>query len=91
MWVVSWWRIGCCQCADRLRWAIAHPKGAAFDPTLRPCDGLRVVVDDDLDGYISKEEFQIMYKRCVSDETGLEPRKLYNLTQFMMYDKSNRG
>lgn len=37
-------------------------------------------VDDDLDGYISKDEFEIMYKRCVSDTTGLEPRKLYNLT-----------
>ena len=37
-------------------------------------------VDDDLDGFISKDEFQIMYKRCVSDKTGLEPRKLYNLT-----------
>ena len=48
-------------------------------------------VDDDLDGFISKEEFQIMYKRCVSDKTGLEPRKLYNLTQFLMYDKNFYG
>jgi Ca2+-binding EF-hand superfamily protein len=48
-------------------------------------------VDDDLDGYISKDEFQIMYKRCRYDKSGLEPRKLYNLTQFLMYDKSNRG
>ena len=37
-------------------------------------------VDDDLDGYVSQEEFNIMYKRCISDETGLEPRKLFNLT-----------
>ena len=36
-------------------------------------------VDDDLDGYVSKEEFLTMYKRCISDETGLEPRKLFNL------------
>ena len=48
-------------------------------------------VDDDLDGFVSKEEFQIMYKRCVSDQTGLEPRKLYNLTQFLMYDKTFTG
>jgi Ca2+-binding EF-hand superfamily protein len=48
-------------------------------------------VDDDLDGYVSKDEFQIMYKRCRYDKTGLEPRKLYNLTQFLMYDKDYRG
>ena len=48
-------------------------------------------VDDDLDEYVSKEEFQIMYKRCRYDKTGLEPRKLYNLTQFLMYDKNFKG
>lgn len=48
-------------------------------------------VDDDLDGFVSKDEFQIMYKRCRYDKTGLEPRKLYNLTQFLMYDKEFRG
>jgi Ca2+-binding EF-hand superfamily protein len=36
-------------------------------------------VDEDLDGAVSKNEFEIMYKRCVSDKTGLEPRKLFNL------------
>ena len=48
-------------------------------------------VDDDLDGYISKQEFQVMYKRCVSDKTGLEPRKMFNLVQFLMYDKTFKG
>eukprot|EP00347_Sterkiella_histriomuscorum_P001395 403372200 len=48
-------------------------------------------VDDDLDGFVSKEEFQTMYKRCISDETGLEPRKLFNLVQFLMYDKTFKG
>ena len=32
-----------------------------------------------------------MYKRCISDTTGLEPRKLYNLVQFLMYDKNFKG
>jgi hypothetical protein len=27
-----------------------------------------------------------MYKRCIVDENGLEPRKLYNLVVFMMYN-----
>ena len=48
-------------------------------------------VDDDLDGFVSKEEFQTMYKRCISDDTGLEPRKLFNLVQFLMYDKKFKG
>ena len=48
-------------------------------------------VDDDLDGYVSRDEFQIMYKRCVSDKTGLEPRKLFNLVQYLMYDRNFKG
>lgn len=48
-------------------------------------------VDEDLDGLVSQEEFDIMYKRCVNDKTGLEPRKLFDLVQFMMYDKTFKG
>jgi len=48
-------------------------------------------VDDDLDGYVSKDEFQTMYKRCIQEETRLEPRKLFNLVQFLMYDKKFKG
>ena len=31
-------------------------------------------VDDDLDSYVSKQEFETMYKRCISDKEDLEPR-----------------
>ena len=48
-------------------------------------------VDDDLDGYVSEEEYMTMYKRCISDPTGLELRKLFNLVQFLMYDKTFKG
>ena len=48
-------------------------------------------VDDDLDGYVDRKEFETMYKRCISDETGLEPRKLFNIVQFLMYDKDFKG
>ena len=48
-------------------------------------------VDDDLDGYISKHEFITMYKRCISDPSDLEPRQLYNLVTFLMYDATFKG
>lgn len=32
-----------------------------------------------------------MYKRCIFDKTGLEPRNLFNLVQFLMYDLTWRG
>lgn len=57
-------------------------------------------VDDDLDGYVNYEEFLTMYRRCIVSEKlarqhglepRLEPRKLFNLVQFLMYDKSFKG
>lgn len=48
-------------------------------------------MDDDLDGYVSRDEYHTMYKRCIWDKTGLEPRKLFNLVQFLMYDKTFKG
>ena len=48
-------------------------------------------IDDDLDKHVSKDEFEKMYKRCISDESGLEPRKLYNLVVFLMYNKNFKG
>lgn len=47
-------------------------------------------VDDDLDGRISRYEIEKMYKRCLWDEEELEPKRLYNLILFLMYDKENR-
>eukprot|EP00931_Biecheleriopsis_adriatica_P096348 TRINITY_DN69_c0_g1_i2.p1 TRINITY_DN69_c0_g1~~TRINITY_DN69_c0_g1_i2.p1 ORF type:complete len:241 (-),score=73.47 TRINITY_DN69_c0_g1_i2:45-689(-) len=44
-------------------------------------------VDDDLDQMVGWDEFLTMYQRCISDQTGLEPRNLFNLAQFLMYDK----
>ena len=48
-------------------------------------------MDDDLDGFVSKQEFETMYKRCISDHQDLEPRQLYNLVTFLMYDTDFRG
>lgn len=40
---------------------------------------------------MSKQEFEKMYKRCIDDKTGLEPRKLYNLVVYLMFDKKFIG
>jgi calmodulin len=32
-----------------------------------------------------------MYKRCVIDEKEREPKKLYHLIQFLMFDKEKKG
>mmetsp|Transcript_58890 Transcript_58890/g.81722 ORF Transcript_58890/g.81722 Transcript_58890/m.81722 type:complete len:213 (+) Transcript_58890:64-702(+) len=48
-------------------------------------------VDDDLDHMVGWDEFLTMYQRCISDQTGFEPRNLFNLVQFLMYDKDFHG
>lgn len=48
-------------------------------------------VDENLDGCVDWEEFRLMFHRNVSDKTGLEPSKLYNMVQFLMYDSNGNG
>lgn len=48
-------------------------------------------VDEDLDGEVNEYEFTLMYKRCIFDKTGLEPRNFFNLVQFLMYDLACRN
>lgn len=44
-------------------------------------------VDEDCDGFVSWEEFKSMFYRVRHDKTGWEPRRLFNLVEFMMHDK----
>jgi len=48
-------------------------------------------VDEDSDGCVSIEEFQLMFERGRNDRTGHEPKKLFNLCQFMCMDKDGDG
>jgi len=48
-------------------------------------------VDENLDNYVDMNEFERMYKRCIIDEKELEPKKLFYLTQFLMYDKDEKN
>lgn len=44
-----------------------------------------------MDTFVSEAEFITMYKRCIEDKSDLEPRKLFNLVQFLMYDMTFKG
>ena len=48
-------------------------------------------VDDDNDEQVDWEEFRIMFYRIRDDETGNEPRKLFNVVDFLMLDKNHSG
>ena len=47
-------------------------------------------VDENLDGYVSEDEFENMYKKCITDEKEEEGKKLFYLSQFLMYDKDEK-
>lgn len=47
-------------------------------------------VDEDLNEEVSYYEFLLMYKRCIYDKSGLEPRNLFYMVQFLMFDKMER-
>ena len=48
-------------------------------------------VDDDNDEQVDWEEFRTMFYRIRDDETGNEPRKLFNVVDFLMLDKNHSG
>jgi len=48
-------------------------------------------VDDDADGQVNWDEFRTMFYRIRDDQTGYEPRKLFNVVEFLMYDKNFSG
>mmetsp|Transcript_42013 Transcript_42013/g.108143 ORF Transcript_42013/g.108143 Transcript_42013/m.108143 type:complete len:96 (-) Transcript_42013:472-759(-) len=48
-------------------------------------------VDDDCDGKLSWEDVESLFVRCRQDKTGFEPKRLFNLLEFMLHDKDSSG
>jgi len=48
-------------------------------------------VDEDCDRCVSWEEFKAMFYRVRHDKSGWEPRRLFNVVEFMMHDKDCSG
>lgn len=48
-------------------------------------------VDEDLDMALNWSEFKLMFTRNIRDKTGLEPLRMYLLTQFLIYDHNDNG
>jgi len=48
-------------------------------------------VDEDLDQSIGWEEYRRMYQRVRRDDSGKEPRRMFNLIEFMLHDRDNSG
>lgn len=58
-----------------------------------PKEDIRLMIwenDENLDGYLNKIEFDKMYKRCVIDEKEQEPKRLFYLVLFLMFDKDKK-
>jgi len=58
-----------------------------FKMTRHEIDLMIWEVDENLDKKVNREEFETMFRRCITNETELDPKSLFNLVRFLMYAK----
>eukprot|EP00316_Scyphosphaera_apsteinii_P016644 CAMPEP_0119299902 /NCGR_PEP_ID=MMETSP1333-20130426/1921_1 /TAXON_ID=418940 /ORGANISM="Scyphosphaera apsteinii, Strain RCC1455" /LENGTH=196 /DNA_ID=CAMNT_0007301493 /DNA_START=39 /DNA_END=629 /DNA_ORIENTATION=+ len=60
---------------------------------IKPADAKLIIweVDDDADECVDWQEFKTMFYRTRNDQSACEPRKLFNIVEFIMYDRNVSG
>ena len=66
-------------------------KGLGYDPEAGEVEDIIWEVDDDCDGVLNWEEFQSLYYRVGKDEHGKEPRRMYTIIEYCLFDIDGRG
>lgn len=59
-----------------------------------PNEEIRLMIwenDENLDGFLNKIEFEKMYKKCITDVKEKEPKRLFYLILFLMFDRARKG
>lgn len=60
-------------------------------PNKKDIEDMLWEVDEDLDQHINWPEFKLMFTRNILDTSGLEPSRMFYLTQFLIYDHNENG
>jgi len=60
-------------------------------PQHRVLEHMIYEVDEQADGAICWEEFQLTYYRNVNDATGSEPSSFFRIIEFLTFDPGHRG
>ena len=66
-------------------------KGLGYDPEPGEVEDMIWEVDDDCDGVIRWQEFKSLYDRVRKDEHGKEPRRMYTIIEFCLFDLDESG
>ena len=68
-----------------------HLKFLGYKCKRAECEDMIWEVDEDCDRCVNWEEFKTMFYRVRHDKSGWEPRRLFNVVEFMMHDKDASG
>ena len=68
-----------------------HLKFLGYKCKRAECEDMIWEVDEDCDRCVNWEEFKTMFYRVRHDKSGWEPRRLFNVVEFMMHDKDMSG